>query len=291
MSMITDIIEILDRKHSWLADRIGLVLDLRHIFDLFNDTFKATDPQQKALILMEMFYCGIDPILLNKAYIDECKSFDRVEELQSYSHTLLELHRQFLESGHGNLDIHNPSLWFHGRTDANKTVPVHYVIKDYLQNPGRVPQQYHQPMLRRLIYKQWSSQHPDRQIVVNSSATYDAVDERLLQEFAPSTDYEPKIDIDNAIEDYLCELDEDYRIRREQTAEDIAAAIEAVDIPALQTAWQIWQELNGAATPSNANFYQGLDAQKYPAKWLYKKVSRDPQLHRRLSDRNVKSAQ
>lgn len=177
---------IIREKGSWIYDEVFYKPNLKTFFDPFSEEFKNTPALEKILELKELFYCGVEPILLNTIYKKFCKDEHYEELLEDFGYSLLELIKSVSEEDLSNLDIHEPANWYKGNEDNLQTVEVHTAVEGTLE---MMSEETHKQLIKqtnlfvrkRLTFLSYSLNNPKVKLIRNYDPVFDKIDDELLK--------------------------------------------------------------------------------------------------------------
>lgn len=255
---------------SWLYDKYGSRFDLRTFFDPFSEEFKSMPTQRKVLILRELFYCGIEPILLSTLYRIHCVDSRHEDLYKDFGQALLEILKSVSVDDLSSLDIHQPQNWYRGKEVDTHPETTHQATIMVLE--GMLPD-FHErlksqqdPLIRkRLVYFERTGTSNTMLIVPNQDPVLDQVDEELLRR-VETFELEVKDrygTIRLLVEDIHDELDPEHKKERLALAQLLFESIENMDIETLKTLPMF----------RRTDIDHFVDIKTDPKKWLYSTVS------------------
>lgn len=253
---------------SWLydegEDKFGF--DLTTFFDPFAPEFKSMPTQRKMLILQELFYCRIDPILLSLTYKMFCRKYNHEELYNDFGHALLEILKSVSADDLVTLDIHNPQNWYRGEKDNPLSESAHeatVMVLDGMHDDFQERLMGEKDLLvkKRMVY----SQRTNIMIVPNEDPILDQVDEELLRR---ADTFNPDVkarfgDVRLLAEDIHDELDPENKRKRLELALQLYESIESLDLETLKKLPMFERE----------RVEHFVDIKKDPKKWLYSCVT------------------
>lgn len=261
---------------SWLydegEDRFGF--DLTTFFDPFAPEFKSMPTQRKMLILQELFYCAIDPILLSLTYKMFCREYNHEELYNDFGHALLEVLKSVSADDLVTIDIHNPQNWYRGEKDNPLSESAHEATVMVLDGmhadfQERLIQQEDPLIRQRMVY----TQRTNILIRPNDDPILDQIGEELLRRVET---FEPDVkvrygDVRLLASDIHDELDPENKRKRLGLAQLLYESIESLDLETLKKLPMFEGE----------RVEHFVDTKKDPKKWLYSRVT-DLALRRNL---------
>lgn len=265
--------EMLLRRGSWLYDENSseclfydnFCFDLKTFFDPFSSKFKQMSIKQKLLILYELFYCGIEPILLSSIYCSFCKEWNYDELHVDFGQALLEIIKLTSKEDTQSINIHNPKNWYRGKNNSSYVEEAHDAIIMVLEIMGeefhkRLKKEKNILIRKRLIFTQRTSVL----IGPNQDKIFDQIDEELLRRVnSIEPDVKARIgSIRLLAEDIHDELDPKHKEERLALAQLIYKSIETLDLDTLRNLSEF----------KNLNIDHFVDIKKYPKDWLYKSI-------------------
>ena len=186
LNILKELNERLFAHGSWLYDENESRIDFDTFFDPFSVEFKAMPIEQKMLILKELFYCKIEPILLVLLYRGFCVQYVHDDLYADFSHALLEILKGASAEDISSLNIHQPQNWYRGTGDKLPVMESHEVIVSVLD---MMFPEFHTQLLdhkdllirKRLIYFNYTNNSNNAYIVPNQDPLFDQIDEELLR--------------------------------------------------------------------------------------------------------------
>jgi hypothetical protein len=255
---------------SWLYDEDGSRLDFSTFFDPFSEEFLSMPVQRKLLVLRELFYCKVEPILLSTLYRMYCIQYRHDDLYADFGQALLEIIKSVTGEDVSLLDIHNPRNWFKGKEENTYSETAHdatiWVLEEMMPELQEQLIAQKDPLIRkRLVYFNRTENSGSILIVPNKDPLLDKVDEELLQRVDV---IEPDVkmrygEIQLMAEDIYDVLDPEHKKERIALAELLYKSIENMDL----------ETLKELPMYSNANVDHFVDIKLDPKKWLYGCVS------------------
>ncbi|MDD4302562.1 MAG: hypothetical protein PHS03_08805 [Sphaerochaeta sp.] len=252
-------------RGSWLYDEDGSRLNLSTFFDPFSSEFTSMSTQRKLLILRELFYCGIEPILLSTFYRMYCIEYMHDDLYTDFGQALLEIIKAMTADDLATLNIHQPQNWYRGKVESPFPEKSHETIISVLEGMmpdfhERLKRQKDLLIRRRLVY----SQRTSHLIVPNDDPVLDQIDEELLRRVET---FEPEVKVRYGTirllaEDIHDELDPEHKRARLELVQLLYESIENLDLDTLK-------ELPMFQRRDIEHF---VDIKKYPKKWLYSEI-------------------
>lgn len=250
---------------SWLYDEDGSRLNLSTFFDPFSPEFTSMSTHRKLLILRELFYCGIEPILLRTFYRMYCIEYMHEDLYTDFGQALLEIIKAITVEDLATLNIHQPQNWYGGKEEPPFPERSHETIISVLEGMmpdfhERLKRQKDLLIRRRLVY----SQRTNHLIVPNDDPVLDQIDEELLRRVET---FEPDVKarygtVELLAEDIHDELDPEHKRKRLELAQLLYESIENLDLETLKELPMFRQR----------NIEHFVDIKKYPKKWLYSEI-------------------
>lgn len=265
---------------SWLYDEHDSEFDFKTFFDPFGEEFKEMPTKRKMLILRELFYCGVEPILLRALYGDYCVQYMQEDLYKDFGQALLEILKDVSADDLASLDIHQPQNWYRGTGENPSTIESHEVIVMELE--GMLPELHEQLIhekdlliRKRLMYLHRTKDNKTVYIVPNKDSVFDKIDDELLRRVET---FEPDVKLRYGTirllaEDIHDEIDPEHKKERIALAELLYKAIENMDT----------ETLKGLPMFHDSAIDHFVDIKKYPKKWLYSCIG-DLALKRDLCD-------
>ena len=256
---------------SWLYDEDGSRLDLATFFDPFSVEFKSMPTKRKLLVLKELFYCGVEPILLSTLYRMFCIEYMHDDLYTDFGQALLEILKSVTAEDLASLDIHDPRNWYRGKKPQDHPGTVHEATICVLEmmNPelqARLSNESDPLTRKRLVFFNWTGNSKNIGIVPNEDPVLNQVDEELLKR-VNSIDPDVKCrygEIWLMAEDIQDELDPKHKQERLALAELIYRSVEAMDLATLKT-------LPMYSDAERVDHF--VDIKIHPKEWLYSCVS------------------
>lgn len=255
---------------SWLYDEYESRIDFDTFFDPFSVEFKVMPIEQKMLILKELFYCKIEPVLLGLLYRSFCVQYMHDDLYADFGHALLEILKGASVEDISSLDIHRPQNWYRGTGDTPPTMESHEVIVrvlDMMFPEFQIQLLDHKDLLmrKRLIYLNYTKDSNNVYITPNQDPLFDQIDEELLRRVETiESDVKMRYGtISLLVEDIHDELVPEHKKERLALAELLYKSIENMDTGTLK----------GLPMFRNTDIDHFVDIKKYPKKWLYSCVS------------------
>jgi len=251
---------------SWLYDEDGPRLDLSTFFDPFSEEFLEMPTQRKILILKELFFCKVEPVLLSAMYRLYCDQYMHEDLYTDFGQALLEILKAVNVEDLLELDIHDPSNWYPGKevnplreTSNQATIMVLEGMMPELHE--QLKAQKNLLMRKRLVYFNLVGNSKSILIVPNEDPVLDQVDEELLKRV---DSIEPDVkqrygEIQLMAEDIHDELDPEHKKERLALAELLYKSIESMDLETLKT----------LPMYRNSDVDHFVDIKLDPKKWLY----------------------
>lgn len=252
---------------------------MKIIFDPFASEFKATPSLDKILILKELFYCGLQPVLINSLYKKYCIDSSNDDLFEDLGLALLNICSDIHNIDLTQLDNNVPSLWFDKKLECRNNVEEFEVVIDSVQQASesfqkRLLDEAELVMRTRLIFLDYSSQNPGTKIINNKNKFSDDVVNDILAEFDTFETNDLKkrtFQVEDFAADSLEKHDTAYKEYMETSAENLIQYIENMDIDNLVKTNMFFGNLENI-----------LNAKKNPKKWLYETVCKNRQMYRAL---------
>ena len=134
MSDFQDILDWLRGKDSWISTPYGIRIMLQHLFDTQYQSDSEFPAEKKLLYIKELFFCGLEPLMLTAMYRQECIDFGKQDLFADMGTGVLSLIKKLFTSGLPELDIHNPRLWSQSDSDSPREIQVHDAIVQTIGN-------------------------------------------------------------------------------------------------------------------------------------------------------------
>ena len=251
---------------SWLYDEDGSRFDFSTFFDPFSEEFLAMSTQRKLLVLKELFFCRVEPILLSSLYRVYCDQYMYDDLYTDFGQALLEILKAVDVEDLFELDIHDPSNWYRGKETNTRPETSHLATIMVLES--MLPELHEQMkaqkdllIRRRLVYFNRVGNSESVFIVPNEDSVLDKVDEELLKrvELIDPDVKQRYGEIHLMAEDIQDELDPDHKKERLALAELLYKSIESMDL----------ETLKALPMYRNSVVDHFVDIKLDPKKWLY----------------------
>lgn len=251
---------------SWLYSEDSPRLDLSTFFDPFSAEFSAMPTSRKMLVLKELFYCGVEPILLHATYQLYCKQYMHDDLYTDFGHALLEILNSVTAEDLASLDIHDPRNWYRGDNSNEHPETAHEATVFVLESmdaelQARLTNESDPLIRKRLVFCNRTGNSNNIMIIPNQDPVLDHVDEELLKR-AESIDHDVKRrygEIWLMADDIYDELDPKHKEERLALAELIYRSVETMDLETLKT----------LPMYRNARVDHFVDIKIHPKEWLY----------------------
>lgn len=274
MSSIDIIFNKLEEKSSWLLNPYGLGFKLKHIFAKDMYSSEKLTSEKKMLIIKELFFCELDPLIIDKIYRKQCMEANRTDLYQEMGEELLQILNDLSEEDLSTINIQDPTLWSQANGEKVKYVFSHEAIINVIANNPDILRNNNDLIIkRRLIYKDYCFNNRDMVIIRNEDSLFDKIDERLIQEEQNlNTDIKKRtFQVEDTIEALKKEFDPKYKKEKELEAATLLEAIENLQIEKLKSFPYFF-----------GNIENIIESKKDPKKWFYEKACQNRQLYREL---------